>query len=165
MARVVERYPFERDSDAALEALTDDEIQAVLLHELGEAGAGELLGEPWPRMLIEVAGTPVEIQARAVRDLLADCSVTLPELLAREADSSLHLFFANLRGMRAHLFPGLQAGYQRWVDGGPRGELRDLAARGREHWQGVAEGLLRLHQGGPDNLAAMQDYVEGQRLA
>ena len=46
-----------------------------------------------------------ELFARAARDHLADCTVTLPALVARGASASIHLWFAGLDGLRRELFP------------------------------------------------------------
>jgi hypothetical protein len=171
LGRAFACYDFEHDLEESLEAMTDREIRAVLLHEQGEQAAGLRLGEDWDRMLSDLLHTPAEIQARAVRDHLADCLVTLPAL-AEDADpASLHFYLGNLSSMRKEIFPGLLDAYQAWAGEGGQGTWRDtsvfaeVAARGREHWESVAAAMLALHRGhGAAVAPRIHALVESRRL-
>ncbi len=145
MGRAVAGYGFEQDTDSALAAMTECETEKVILHELGEARAGEELGGAWESLLGGLLGTRGEIMLRAVRDLLADCLTTLPGLLERGNAAAIHFYFANLVGMRRKLFPALIAEYRDWlVSGSPRG-LERIAGKGCEHWRRLACDMLDLH--------------------
>ncbi len=146
MARALAHYPFERDPEAALEAMTERETEAVLLHEVGEARAEADLGEGWSALLFAVLRSRAEIIVRAVRDLYADCLTTLPGLVERGEPASLHFFFANFTGMRRSLAPELVEAYRRWVEGADLGILRQAAEDGLARWAGTARTLLDLHQ-------------------
>ena len=165
MARAVAFYDFDGDPERALEQMTDIEVEAATLHELGEGAAGGYLGAAWADMMLSVAGTMVEVMARAVRDLLADCLVTLPALLESRAESSIHFFFANLRGMRREFSPDLRVGYDRWLQRGDLSVLVSAAEAGREHWPAVARRLLAMHQElGDTGLEPMQNFLRAQQL-
>ena len=99
---------------AALKRMADAETETLILHELGERAAAEWLSPAWERMLGGFAERRAELFARAVRDHLADCTVTLPVLLARGAATSIDLWFAGLDGMRRELFPRLRGAYDAW---------------------------------------------------
>jgi hypothetical protein len=86
-----------------------------------------------------------EMVVRAVRDHIADLEVTLPALLARGADASLHLWFANYDGLRAQLFPALSGAYAEWRRGDAGAALRRAVQAGSVHFRGLAAELLRLH--------------------
>lgn len=145
MARAVACYPFDAALGRALDAMTAAEMAVVEAHERGEFDAGRLLGESWESMLFDLALSPAELMARAVRDHLADCTHTLPLLTSEDRAASLHLYMANLGAMRRELFPALESAYQDWlVDGDPAGLAR-LAARGRTHWLELAQQMLDLH--------------------
>ena len=146
MARAIAHYRFEQGPDAALEQMTDNEIDAAILHELGEALAGAILGTEWQDMLLAVSGTKAEIMVRAVRDHLADCLSTLPALLGNENSASLHFYFANFKGMRCELFPQLHAAYRHWIDSGSLNQLADETRRGANLWREKAEHLLDLYR-------------------
>ena len=146
-------YAFESNPDAALEAMTDNEGEAMILHELGEGVAGELLGEKWNEMLAGMASIQSEIIARAMRDHLADCLFTLPSLIEKEAWCSLHFYFSNLNGMRRALFPLIIQAYQDWVTTGKLTALLDAADKGKTHWlDGCRELLDIFEEQGAENL-------------
>lgn len=145
MGRAVACHGFDRDPEAALDAMTRLETESVILHELGEARVDDALGEGWPGLLLDVMRSRAEIVVRAVRDLYADCLSTLPGLLEREEPAAIHFWFANLVGMRRQLAGDLVEAYQAWLARGDTAPLAAAAARGREHWSATARELLALH--------------------
>ncbi len=100
------------DTAAAVERMARGEVETLVLHELGELRAGELLGPEWEDMLAGVADRRAELMLRALRDLLADCLVTLPRLLARDAQASLLFWFATFDGLRRALAPAIVDAYR-----------------------------------------------------
>jgi hypothetical protein len=162
MARVMEQYAH-RDLERVLDAMTENETDSLILHEVGEAEAGRLLGPAWEEMLAQFPQSKLEYLARAVRDLLADTIKTLPELMARDNSASLHIYFSNFSGMRKHLFPTLVTGYQSWLEDGNPGKLRDSIARGRDHWHKVAGDALS--EFAADGLAAGDRIVAAMEQA
>lgn len=159
LGRAFARYDFEHDLDRALDAMTEREIAAVLLHEQGEHEAGLRLGEDWERMLMDLTHTPAEIMARAVRDHLADCLSTLPALIDAGDAAPLHFYMGNLTHMRKEIFPGLERAYADWVALGDTAALAEVAAAGRTHWERVALAMIDLHRA--DSAQAASDI---QRL-
>lgn len=159
LGRAFACYDFERELESSLDAMTELEIDSALLHEMGEHQAGLILGEEWNRMLSQVEGTPAELMARAVRDHLADCLVTLPTLAQRGIEASIHFYLGNLTHMRKHLFPAMEPAYQRWLRNQDAQGFQELARRGKDHWKNLA---LRLREAAsPD---AIQELVEANRL-
>jgi len=165
MARALAHYDFEHDMEAALDQMTDNEIEAVILHEIGEVLAGEVLGEAWHEMLVALPHSKAEIMVRAVRDHLADCLSTLPGLLETGHPAQLHFYFANMKAMRRELFPSLLDAYQRWHADGDIAGLKAQVRRGRTHWQQLAQRILEMrHVDGPPDFAEIETLVETQRL-
>lgn len=181
LGRAFACYDFEGALDESLEAMTDREMRTLLLHEQGEYAAGLRLGDDWERMLLDLGQTPAEIMARAVRDHLADCLVTLPALAESADPVSLHFYVGNLSGMRKEVFPGLLDAYRAWLaetDGAPaapgssRGRTAPhtsrfaaLAEHGRDHWEGVARAMLDLYRTrGPEAAEPIRALVESHRL-
>jgi hypothetical protein len=140
MARALAAYDYDADPAAALARMTERETETLILHERGEHAAGKLLGPGWEEMIVGFTSRRAEIVARAVRDNLADCLVTLPALLAQPDDASLHFWFANFDGLRRDLFPLLASAHEKVSHGDT--PLRDAVAAGRDHWLGVAQRLL-----------------------
>jgi hypothetical protein len=156
-------YDFEHALDAALDDMTDREIDAALLHEQGEFRAGILLGEGWEPMLLDLVQTPAELMARAVRDHLADCLVTLPALAAEGSQASLHFFLGNLTNMRKEIFPALEHAYEEWLATGDTEPLFAVAEAGRAHWAEVASCMVDLHREvGTEAAGRIRDHV-GER--
>jgi hypothetical protein len=113
-------------------------------------------------LLSTIDGVKTELCVRAVRDHLADCLMTLPCLLNRDDPASIHLYFANLRGMRRELFPRLVAGYDRWLGNGAPRELGELLPGARAHWQRIADAMLAVFDDEPEDLdAAIDELVAG----
>ena len=142
----------------ALAAMVAAETETLILHELGEREAGGILGPGWEEALSACDRREAGAFLRAVRDHLADCLVTLPALVGRGADASLHLWFADLDGVRRDLFPRAIDAYREWC-GGDEGRALDAAiAEGASHWRSVGLQALAL-AGRPDAAVALEDYA------
>ena len=146
MAQALAAYDYDTDPVAALARMTERETDTVILHERGEHTAGQLLGSAWEDMLAGFTRRRAEIVARAVRDNLADCLMTLPVLLEQADDASLHFWFANFDGLRRDLFPQLARAYaaEKVSRGGTA--FRDVIETGKTHWSAVAKRLLAMDE-------------------
>ena len=154
MGRALACYPFDTDSEAALDAMVATEMESVILHELGEARVGEGFGAAWEDLLAAVMRSRAEIMVRAARDLYADCLSSLPGLAARAEPAAIHFYFANFVGMRRKLAPELMAGYERWRQTGALTALEEAAAEGLARWRATTRELLELHRDLGDGVTA-----------
>lgn len=148
MARALSGYDFIGDTEGALARMADDEMETMILHELGEAKAGELLGEDWDELVSSMTHPRAERAVRAVRDLLADCLSTLPALIERANGPALHFYFATFDAPRRELFPQAREAYERFRAGGDPEALSQVVHEGRQHWLATARGLLALDRAG-----------------
>ncbi len=148
MDRALAEYGMNHGMDAALDRMTEAESRVMILHELGELKAGDLLGEKWNDMLLRLTPSRAEIQARALRDILADNLSTLPALIADDNWPSLHFFFANFSGMRRHLFPRLREAYGRAVADRTFAPLRDCLDSDTPRLLDAARAMLSMHESG-----------------
>jgi hypothetical protein len=149
------------EPQATLDRIAEIETETLILHELGERRAAVLLGAQWEEMLASLEGPRAEIVARAIRDLLADCLLTLPVLLERDATGSIHFWFANFEGMRRHLAPALPAAYARWRSG-DRAALADAIEAGSAHWLAQARRMLDAWRTGASaGVTAISDELAG----
>ncbi|MBA4176894.1 MAG: hypothetical protein C0505_10100 [Leptothrix sp. (in: Bacteria)] len=142
---VVTAYGLEQDFEAGLQRCVAEQGETLVLHEIGEHRAGRLLGSPWGAMRMALPSRRADLHARAVRDHIADLSVTLPTLLDRGAAAAVHFWFANFDGVRQLLFPALDAAYADWVRGDGGAGLRRAAAAGVPHFTRLAQRALDLH--------------------
>lgn len=136
-------FGFPEDASAAVEALTGHEIENLVQHESGEIQAGELLGARWGDMLMGLTASPLELQARVVRDNLADCLTVLPRLLSERDPASIHFYFSGSHPVRDELWPSLRDAYHRWDDTGDTGPLESAVLPGLDHWLGTAKELMK----------------------
>ncbi|MGA7801331.1 MAG: Sfum_1244 family protein [Gammaproteobacteria bacterium] len=165
MGRAVQCYGFDTDPLGALERMTDREIEAVLLHEIGEVMAGQQLGGEWDEMLAALPRSRAEIAARAVRDHLADALSTLPALLDQGDAASLHFYFGNLSSMRKVIFPRLSGAYDTWVGNADIGALRDLIPESREHWLTLGRRMIEAYSThGADCLPHVDSLIDAGHL-
>ena len=154
MAQAIACYDFENKPEQALNAMTDNELNNAVLHEIGEIQAGEYL-PGWQQMMNAISFTQAEIMARAIRDHLADSLLTLPEILSKHTDNnqqaSIHFYFANLTNMRKHLFPSLVNAYQHWQQSGDITHLQNTAKQNKSHWLSLCQKILHLFQQAQEN--------------
>lgn len=137
--------------ESKLDIIAEHESETLILHELGEALAEPLLGETWHEMLSSLGLRRNELLVRAVRDNLADCLSTLPELIARGKTCSLHFYFSNFDGLRRSLFPSMTSAYESWKKSGDFITLHNAIEAGRIHWLNVARHLLAAWSDNPTN--------------
>lgn len=154
LGRAFACYDFDGDLDASLDAMTDLALDVARLHELGECQAGRLLGEGWEAMLLDLVGTPAEILARAVRDHLADCLVSLPVLIQEDRAAAWHFYVGYQTPLGRELFPSLERAYQDWLVSGDLAALTRLASVGRDHWERLARRLMERHGAAEPGAAA-----------
>ncbi len=145
MARAIRCYDFDNDLENALASMTDNELDAAVLHEIGEIQAGEQLSG-WHQMMADISFTQAEIMARAVRDHYADTLHTLPTLIENNNQASIHFYFANLTNMRKHIFPSLMTAYERWCENKNIDSIQRTVTAAVDHWQNLALQMLALHQ-------------------
>lgn len=144
MARAMRCYDFSKNPEQALESMTNNELESAILHEIGEIKAGEKL-EGWADMMPDIASTQAEIMARAARDHLADANSTLPTLIERNNEASIHFYFANLTNMRKLMFPSLLSAYQNWIESHKTNAMEKAVNKGLNHWQKITTKMLSLH--------------------
>lgn len=150
MARAIRCYDFDSDLDQALSSMTNNELNAAILHEIGEIKAGEkLIG--WQQMLSDITFTQAEIMARAVRDHYADTLHTLPHLIENNNEASIHFYFANLTHMRKKIFPALVKAYNLWCQSKKISAIEQTVAASVNHWHNIAQQMLALHQQDADS--------------
>ncbi len=164
MAQVVKYYDFEGDAMQALERASTDQAEVLILHEIGEMIAEELLAPCWNEMLSD-EDRHRQLFARAVRDSLADCLSTLPGLLAEDNTPGIHFYFASLTPMRKSMFPSLAKAYRQWHSGGSAEGIKSAINRGQAHWLETANHLTDdFIAGRAASNNTVQAYIEQNAL-
>lgn len=156
-------YDCETDLETALDDMTTNEVENVVLHEIGEIEAGKLLGPDWEALLFDIPHSKLALQLRAIRDLLADYITTLPELLERQDEPSLHFFFGNLSNLRKDLDRELYPAYQYWLENKSLQRLQETVQKNQDHWLQLCQEILAIYQAHPSNhLEQIQLLIETQ---
>lgn len=164
MEHAIACYDFDNNLQAALDEMTDHELESAILHEIGEIKADEYL-HGWHTMMSGLMFTQAEIMARAVRDHLADAISTLPVLLENQREASIHFYMANLTSMRKHIFPTLVDAYDEWLESKSTSRLELLVDKSKEHWQNIATEMLALfNQYGENSHEHIEKLVENNTL-
>lgn len=152
MRATLQAYGYEADRAGALARLAREQRETLLLHELGEHAAGLALGPGWDAYFGRLEDRRGEIVARAVRDLLADCLVTLPAIVRSRSTPTAHFWFATFGGLRRELFPQLQSAYEALRERADWAPLEAAVGAGHDHWSRIALGLAREPAGGTEPL-------------
>ncbi len=156
MRKAFQYYPFESQTELALDAMTDNELQMALYHEIGEARATELLGDQWLEILSSLPRSKGEIMFRAVKDHLADSLSTFPQLFNDFKPESLSFYIANLTSMRKLITPELTRLYAQWSIDQSLTSLQEYAQTAQQHWLQLASKMIDLRQQCDD----IKDYTE-----
>ncbi len=165
LVRAIACYDFENDLLESLTQLCDREIKTLVAHEIGEIMAGELLGETWQKMISVADHPPLELMLRSVRDNLADCLMTIPDIIKNVEPARLHFYIANIGNMRKAQFPALREAYNKWLEDDSLEYLEKISLQGQEHWLSVATNLqeLFLKEGKMDK-DKFQEIIESRTL-
>ena len=150
----VRAYGLDQDFEAALPRWLDEQGEVMVLHELGEVQAGRWLDPAWADLRQALPTRRADLYVRAVRDHLADLGVTLPALLDRAAEASMHVWFANYDGVREGLYPRLPQAYAQWRAGDGGAALRRAIACGHAHFTRLAQQVLACHERGGEATGA-----------
>ncbi|MHB1214416.1 MAG: Sfum_1244 family protein [Thiobacillus sp.] len=165
LGRAFAHYDCERDIERGLDRMAEAESEAMILHEVGEARAESMLGADWNTMLGQLTSRHAELLVRAVRDHLADCLMTLPTLIEREAHGSLHFYLANFSGLRRALFPALPQAYESWLNNRDSAKLARTVAAAQAHWLDTALQLTSTYHRDPEHGDAHLNALAGSDLA
>lgn len=165
LTRALACYNFKDDTENSLEQMTDNEVDTVLQHEIGEIQAGKILGDIWDEMIMELPRSQAEIMARAVRDNIADMLSTLPKLIEKNEAAQIHFYFSNISSMRKVIFPRLIQAYKDWLENSDLTQLNDLIPLAREHWINIARQTLDLYkQHGEHSAEKIEQLVNNSAL-
>ncbi len=102
-----------------LSSLLEDELEAVIHHEIGEAREAGLK-EAFPRIVEFFPQTRVDLWVRALKDALADVNEwgRLNYIIAAGRPASLGLLLAWRPGLYSLLLPELEGAFQEFLDSG-----------------------------------------------
>ncbi len=139
-------YDFEHNPQEALDKITETEVETLIQHEIGEGLLENEFGASWNEILTEFHHTKTEFYLRATRDLIADCSTTLPFLLNDHRLPSLYLYFASFSDMRSKLYPSLKKEFFTVAESANYKKYLNIVEEGKNFWLDIGRKALLLYQ-------------------
>ncbi len=132
--------------------------ETYIYHELGEMQDEAFDRDIWREIIATYPGTPAELLARAVKDLLADASPrgTLRRMIATENDIALALYAAFFGGLGKTIFPELRPAFDRFVRTGRWSGVEAATSVGYDRAAEYAETMTRMYLDGKERGAAEQ---------
>lgn len=124
------------------------ELESWVYHEVGEAVQDSFNGHSWHSMISMYPGTPVEIFARVIKDLLADTHEQglLGHVIQHRIESTLGFYVAFLRGFTRVLFPEIRASFSTFRETGNWDRVDEARRQGFARACRYAEALLEIQE-------------------
>ena len=158
MSKAISYYDFNVDIDAALDQMTEVEVNAIILHEQGEIEASNFFNERWKKLLANVTSSRLELMLRGVKDFYADSLTTLPVLLEKQNIPSLHFFAGNMSAMRKEICPSFMTVYKNWSEDADAKKFHQWISKSKQHWQKLMSDVLDMSEQNQTELE-IENYV------
>jgi hypothetical protein len=128
--------------------LFDVQRDIYLRHEIGELLDTTFDIDVWREIIAEHAHTPVELLARALKDLLADThpSGTLPFFIRNRNQTALNRYAAFLGGLMKPMLTEIAAGCETMMRSGTWGKIEDAVRAGRSTAVEMTRQMIDLHR-------------------
>jgi hypothetical protein len=141
------------------------EVETYIYHEIGEAYEEGKLGGEWKDLLIDFAGTKIEVFARGVKDLLSDTSEKgmIRYIIENKKEGSLGFYLVFLGGYRKPLFPEITKAFEGVVESGDWELVEDARRAGYEKASICAEKLLTFRREKRDQ-SWISEYIDKEML-
>jgi hypothetical protein len=141
------------------------EVETYTYHEIGEAYEEGKLGGEWKDLLIDFAGTKIEVFARGVKDLLSDTSEKgmIRYIIENRKEGSLGFYLVFLGGYRKPLFPEIIKAFEGFVESGDWGLVEDARRAGYEKASICAEKLLTFRREKRDQ-SWISEFIDKEML-
>ncbi len=133
-----------------LERMVGGEIESYIRHELGELLETGFDLRTWRELVAAFPQSPVELLARAVKDLLADTGEkgTLDFIIREGRSGSLGFYVAFLDGLRKVLFPEIREAFEAFAAGAGWDVIREARRAGRSSAEGYAAAMSSIYREG-----------------
>ena len=126
--------------------IVEEEMDIFVYHEIGESQENQLDSEMLKKIVGTFPATPLELLARAVKDILADTHAKglLSHIIAREKKSSLGFYISFLDGMRKLLCPEINKASKRFWENGDWSLVEKARVECRKKNENIAAELQEL---------------------
>jgi hypothetical protein len=140
-----------RELQRGLATIFDAQRETYIYHEIGELRDHVFDKDIWREVIAAYPHTPVELLARAVKDLLADTSASgaLAHIVREQKEAALGFYVAFIDGLAKENFPELRAAFHEFTQTGK--------------WQVIERAVSHGHQRARQQAAfIMETYLQGK---
>lgn len=139
-----------QDPERGIEIILAEMREVFLYHEIGGMRDRVFPDALWREMVAAFPQSPVELLARAVKDLLADTGEhgTLRRIVAMHREASLGLYTAFFDGLRERLFPELKPAFLEFTRTRRWELIEDAVSAGDETARRYAETMAEIFRHG-----------------
>ena len=141
---------------------------AYIYHETGEIHDAVFDRQTWREVIGDYPHTPVELLARAVKDLLADTNEygTLRHIIKERNAASLAFYVAFFHGLPKELFPELVNAFRKFVPTSDWQIIEEAVSKGYRTAKVYAETIVKIYQEGKKRSAKAwaKEQIEKQLL-
>ncbi len=150
--------------EGGLSRIFEGEMEAYIHHELGELYDREFDRPIWRELIAAFPHTPIELLARALKDLLADTNErgTLPYIVEERKKASLGFYVAFLDGLRKELFPEILKAFHEFMEKEEWHIVEEAVSTCRTRVMGYAQTMSDIFQAARnrDNMKWGEDQIE-----
>ncbi len=132
--------------------LFETQIDTYIYHELGEIQDTVFDTGKWREIVTTFSGTPVELLARAVKDLLADTGKhgLLRHIINQKKTTALALYAAFIDGLRKKMFPEIRLAFSEFTQSHRWESVNHAVEVGHARARETAEILSTIYTEGTD---------------
>jgi hypothetical protein len=133
-----------------LDRILDIQSRTYIRHEIGEREDAIFDRDTWREIIAAFPHTPVELSARAVKDLLADTGPkgSLPDIISREDSAGMGFYVAFFDGLGKEFFPELSVAFQLFSVSGDWRLITEALEAGRRTARKHAEIMTAIFKEG-----------------
>ena len=151
-----------------LAAIYNVQRESYIYHEIGEIRDTVFDAGIWRQVINEFPHTPVELLARAIKDLLADTNAhgTLQHIIKNRSATRLGLYVAFQDGLLKALLPQMRSAFLDYVKTGNWQVIENAKSSGFNTAVHYAEEIIRIFVAGKqaNNMQAAQTEIENRLL-
>lgn len=135
------------DVQRGLDRILAIQSRTYIYHEIGEREDAVFQRDTWREIIAAHPHTPVELAARAVKDLLADTGEKGPlrHIVDRRDAAALGFYVAFFDGLGKEFFPELMVAFQLFTGSGDWRLITEAALAGHRNARRKAETMLAVH--------------------
>ncbi len=142
------------------------ELDVYIYHEIGEAFAGQVLGEDWKEMIANIRSPKAELFVRAVKDVMSDTieQGMLKHIVDTRNVGSLGFYIVFLGDYRRMIFNDITIAFEEFIKSKDWRIIEKARENGYKKAMHYAEALLNLYRKTSDK-TEMADHIESEFLS